>query len=120
MGYTRGGTIQTVEGDEGAESSEGTKDRLADIVVAPFCRMGRVVRAEEATRPVTGRRLLRVCIEGGDLMAVVPRSLEPTGGGYLAGIVQPTNNQNPWSVCNDERSTVGDAAPGECRVLCVV
>ena len=63
----------------------GRSRRLADVVVAPCARRVRVTKVEEGLRPVTGARKIAVWIEGEEMVDVEPSSIQPTGGGFLAG-----------------------------------
>ena len=61
--------------------------RVADVVLRPFARRARVVRAEASTRPVSGDRRMEVWIKGEEPLKVDESSLAPTAGGYLAARV---------------------------------
>ena len=62
-------------------------ERVADVVLRPFARRARVVRAEASTRPVSGDRRMEVWIKGEEPLKVDESSLAPTAGGYLAARV---------------------------------
>ena len=88
--------------------------RSADVLLESRCRVARVLRAEEAVRPVTGARLLRVWVEGleaaeGGEAALDGDALGASSRGYLVGRVRST--------------AVAPAAAAEARpvrIVCVV
>ena len=64
-------------------------ERVADVVLWPFARRARIVRAELGKRPMSGDRRLEVWIVGEEPLRIDQASLAPTGGGYLAARVAP-------------------------------
>ena len=119
--YTAGGDAPSADSPKQDELRAGNGgsggERTADVVVAPYAREVTVVRAEEGIRPVTGARRLSVWIEGGDMLAVDPPSLEATGGGFLAARLlpidePPTDEQLGLEIVLEVIASPADSAGG--------
>jgi hypothetical protein len=100
--------------------------RTADLVVSRQARMVRVCRAEEGLRPVSRARKLSVWIRAeGGAQEVEASSLQPTGGGYLAGHLVAAGDAGVPARARGGGAALGSGVQGvqgvqAVKVLCVV
>jgi hypothetical protein len=91
--------------EDGGAAELGAATRVADVVVRPYARRVRIVKAEEGTRPVTGARRMVIYIEGEGALAIDEASLAPTPGGYLAGRVTECTEEEAFGALKGSSSS---------------
>ena len=122
---------EAMEGvEDGGSAGLGAATRVADVVVRPYARRVRIVKAEEGIRPVTGARRMVVYIEGEGALAIDEASLAPTPGGYLAGRVTECTEEEAfgalkgsssrWTMTTRAVDDGNTGAPPPVRVVSVV